>query len=278
MMRHFVGTIGTIYSCIVLCANVPAQAQVAGSIQVYADVAKQSCNVMDTVEASIVTLYVFHSGASDVSSVQFKLEPAAGANMTWLSEVSPYATSGNSQSGIGVFYGGCTSSPTLILTVTYFSQGLSSTCSRYDVVGSPMAIVGASPGLLAVDCSSGEMVLGSDELTVNPNAGCFCDMPTAVAELPSAASVRLGYNYPNPFNPQTTISFTLTDDQFASLDVLDVSGRIVRRLLAGQMSSGEHRATWNGKDQVGNSAASGIYFFRLRAGESTLTRKAILLK
>ncbi len=97
---------------------------------------------------------------------------------------------------------------------------------------------------------------------------------TAVAEnreIP--VRMELYQNYPNPFNPTTTISFTLSRSAVAALRVFDVAGREVATLLHAELNAGHHRATFDA-----SNLASGVYFYRLTAGESSQTRRMLLLK
>ncbi len=94
-----------------------------------------------------------------------------------------------------------------------------------------------------------------------------------------AALLALDQNRPNPFNPSTTISFTLPGECAVRLEVYDVSGRLVARLLDGKrLGAGAHNVEWNGRDASGRSAASGIYVYRLTAGRETISRKMVLLR
>lgn len=85
-------------------------------------------------------------------------------------------------------------------------------------------------------------------------------------------------NYPNPFNPETTIKFNLDKGSDIELTVFNIIGQKVTTLVNDYRSSGSHTVTWNGKDQEGNSLASGIYLYRLTNGQHTQTNKMILMK
>lgn len=87
------------------------------------------------------------------------------------------------------------------------------------------------------------------------------------------ANYSLGQNYPNPFNPTTTISFNLPAKSFASLKVFDALGREVSVLLGEELSPGTYSRQWNAAH-----APSGLYFYRLQAGEYRETKKMILLR
>ena len=88
----------------------------------------------------------------------------------------------------------------------------------------------------------------------------------------------LHQNHPNPFNPSTTISFSLCDRGAVSLVIYDVAGRLVNVLVDDVMDAGTHDVTWDGRGNAGRTVASGVYFYRLRVGEFTDTRKMVLLR
>jgi hypothetical protein len=83
---------------------------------------------------------------------------------------------------------------------------------------------------------------------------------------------------PNPFNPATTIAFELASPGEVSITVYDVSGRMIRSLVDAYLPAGMHEVTWNGQDGSGTAVASGVYFYRLVAGEIMETRKMVLLR
>ncbi len=84
---------------------------------------------------------------------------------------------------------------------------------------------------------------------------------------------------PNPFNPMTTISFDLPRSERVSLDIFDITGRRVRSLIRGEtLEAGSRAVIWNGRDESGRQAATGVYFYRLRAGEFTDTGRMLMIK
>ncbi|RMD93023.1 MAG: T9SS C-terminal target domain-containing protein, partial [Calditrichaeota bacterium] len=86
-------------------------------------------------------------------------------------------------------------------------------------------------------------------------------------------------NYPNPFNPQTTIQFQTQADALIRLDIFDVNGRLVRNLVRQFLPEGTHSATWDGRDQRGQPQPSGLYFYRLQmSGAASLVRRMVLLR
>lgn len=97
-----------------------------------------------------------------------------------------------------------------------------------------------------------------------------------VEELPAATA--LFQNYPNPFNPATQIRYFLHSGGQVNLSVYDVLGRTVAVLVNGKQDAGYRTVTWNGKDSSGGQAASGVYFYKLTAGDFVQTRKMVLLR
>jgi hypothetical protein len=95
-------------------------------------------------------------------------------------------------------------------------------------------------------------------------------------ERPMALTLR--QNYPNPFNPVTTIVFTLPSAGHVRLEVFDVGGRFVQRLVDEWRSRDRHEIRWDGRDREGRRLASGVYFYRLTTPEGSITRKAVLLR
>jgi hypothetical protein len=86
-------------------------------------------------------------------------------------------------------------------------------------------------------------------------------------------TTALGRATPNPFNPTTVINFDLMERGYATLEVYDVSGRLVATLVEGELPGGRHAVTWKATD-----VPSGVYFYRLIVGSFGQTRKMVLLK
>ncbi|MBU0984374.1 MAG: T9SS type A sorting domain-containing protein, partial [candidate division Zixibacteria bacterium] len=91
-------------------------------------------------------------------------------------------------------------------------------------------------------------------------------------------SYRLAQNYPNPFNPSTVIDFEIPRQSAVTLIVYNVLGQQVATLAEQDLSAGVHSVTWDGRDDTGGAAASGVYFYRLQAGDFSAARKMILLQ
>ena len=100
----------------------------------------------------------------------------------------------------------------------------------------------------------------------------------AVEFTPRPREISLLPNVPNPFNPTTSIAFTLPSTGHVVLDILDASGRRVRRLASGSHEAGVHRMIWDGTDDGGRPVASGTYFARLSAGGRSESRRLNLIR
>jgi len=99
----------------------------------------------------------------------------------------------------------------------------------------------------------------------NDGAGIYCNF-----EL---------FNYPNPFNPTTTISFSISDDSKIELSIFNIKGQKVKELLNDQITAGEHSIIWNGEDVSGKKVGSGVYLYKLKINDKTeIVKKCMLLK
>jgi len=90
--------------------------------------------------------------------------------------------------------------------------------------------------------------------------------------------VVLHPNYPNPFNPSTTISFDVRKSADVRIDIYNIKGQKVRDLVNGFYNAGKHSVVWNGLDDTGIDVSSGVYFYRIRVEEFVVTRKMVMVK
>ena len=140
---------------------------------------------------------------------------------------------------------------------------------------------------LWVDDDNGDLEDGT------PNFGAICSAMTkhgfecpnlATAVDPgqfasgAATAIDLGPATPNPFHPTTSIAYTLAGVAQVDLAVYDTRGRLVRTLVRGARSAGQHAARWDGRSEEGLEVASGVYFYRLVVGDWSKTRSMVLLK
>jgi hypothetical protein len=91
-------------------------------------------------------------------------------------------------------------------------------------------------------------------------------------------SYMLHQNFPNPFNPSTTISYQLTKTEKISIKVYDMLGKEVKTLVNGVVNSGTHTAVWNGTNNAGSQVASGIYLYTLQVGKYKLNKRMTLMR
>ena len=129
-------------------------------------------------------------------------------------------------------------------------------------IGLSEGIVGpASPEVLASKADDG---LNKGEFQAEAQ-----DLPT---------EFELGANYPNPFNPTTTIEFSVPEATEVTLEVYDMMGRRVATLVNGQLDAGRYQANWNSRSDAGTPVASGVYIYRIQAGSFQQVRQMVLMK
>jgi hypothetical protein len=85
-------------------------------------------------------------------------------------------------------------------------------------------------------------------------------------------------NYPNPCNPETTISYSLPQAGNTSVSIYNIKGQLVRQLVNEKQTVGKHEVHWNGKDDQNQAVASGVYLYLISNGNEQLTNKMMLLK
>ncbi|MFA6473127.1 MAG: T9SS type A sorting domain-containing protein [Candidatus Latescibacterota bacterium] len=138
----------------------------------------------------------------------------------------------------------------------------------------PWGVYGTLGNLTPVTITGGGAVSGKDLTLIdgtdaNPNP--FSEETGVTEDMPSA--FRLSQNFPNPFNPVTTIEYSVPQSQFVTLKIFNTLGEEVATLVEGKVASGSHTAAWNA-----TGYASGIYFYQLEAGSTRLTKKLLLMK
>ncbi|MCF7920256.1 MAG: T9SS type A sorting domain-containing protein [Candidatus Cloacimonetes bacterium] len=84
--------------------------------------------------------------------------------------------------------------------------------------------------------------------------------------------------YPNPFNPETTLSFNLSENTETNLSIYNIKGQLVRELIKEELDQGNHSVVWDGHDATGKATSSGVYFVRLKTNDQDVTEKIMLIK
>lgn len=121
----------------------------------------------------------------------------------------------------------------------------------------------------------------SDELQAYTDDGLRCysmkisGKSDIVAMSPAATLIR---NFPNPFNPSTYIAYELSTPGIASIGIYNVKGQKIRSLVKEHQDRGYHQILWDGKDEHGDSVASGVYYYRLNVGNVSTCNKMLLMK
>jgi len=100
----------------------------------------------------------------------------------------------------------------------------------------------------------------------------------AAAEVISPQPFVLRPNYPNPFNPSTTIGFSLLESADVRLEIYNLQGRKLKTLISARLGAGDHSTVWDGSDSAQRSLASGVYFYKLETGTGSGLGKCLLLK
>ena len=169
-----------------------------------------------------------------------------------------------------------------ILDLILVSQG---------IAGSPAAPVALNPDLIgavgteSIDAATIEAWIAQARLE---DDGSFAfkegieNLENLLASLIPEETALL-HNYPNPFNPETWIPYQLAESAEVTLTIYDMNGELVRRLAVGHQAAGMYQSRsravyWDGRNQLGESIASGLYFYTLIAGEFTATRRMLILK
>jgi len=254
--------------------------------------------------ASFILSFSFIYG-QDVTDITI-LEPVQGAVVEWVNVTQPFtATSVNVVSG---------NSYTIICDGVVSTQGGSYKQNRYyvgpDGLGYPapsgfplpnfsqycvIGKIGDNGQVFYVGkvfCFkaniSGTLYLGYNDTGFFDNVGFYVAyifgqsyFPTTSVlgthnDLPS--SMNISQNYPNPFNPTTTIEYDVPRNSNVEIKIYDARGALVKNLLNENSQTGKNRVVWEGKNDNGFLAASGVYFYQIKCNNELQTKKMILLK
>ena len=159
------------------------------------------------------------------------------------------------------------------------------------IAGSPAAPVALNPDLIgaigaeSADAATIEAWIAQARLEDDGSLAFkqgIANLENLLASLIPEETALL-HNYPNPFNPETWIPYQLAESAEVTLTIYDINGQLVRRLVVGHQAAGMYRnrsraAYWDGRNHLGESVASGLYFYTLTAGEFSATRRMLILK
>ena len=143
-----------------------------------------------------------------------------------------------------------------------------------DVAGCTYSIVNCAVGEYDVEFVE-DIVVGDGEILVIDFEYGFVgsEDPIIIPQM-----TKLHNNYPNPFNPTTTISYDLNNNSKVKLEIFNIKGQKVLTLEDGEKTAGHHNIVWNGKDSEGSSVSSGVYFYKLDTEDYSSVKKMILMK
>ncbi|MFB0516914.1 MAG: carboxypeptidase regulatory-like domain-containing protein [Candidatus Neomarinimicrobiota bacterium] len=181
-------------------------------------------------------------------------------------------------SSVELTWAPCVDDPVAVTPVKYYSVYRSDNGGAYNLVGHT-----GEPGFVdELKAGSYQWYVTATDFAENHSEP---SEPTTVVTLGLEAGLgipeeyALRANYPNPFNPNTTIVYELPEASAVTLKVYDLTGKLIRTLVSEAMPAGYHTVVWDGKDAKGTSVATGVYFYRIAAGEDfTETRKMVLIK
>ncbi len=211
-------------------------------------------------------LYKFTSGASITGS---DVTLTGSATDVWIFQI---AAALNVGSGIKVILAGGAKAANI-----FWQVGTSATLGTTSVFkGTIMADQSISLGTGA--SLEGRALASNAAVTLASNA-VNRPLVTAVENGGLAPQeFALFQNYPNPFNPSTEIRFSLARASDVRLEIYDIMGRVVATVIQEPMTAGYHKVTWEGKDNAGQRVTSGVYFYRITAGEFVATKKMVVVK
>ncbi len=130
---------------------------------------------------------------------------------------------------------------------------------------------------IGIRCVSNDaFVFYVDDFSIHSNGG-YIIVDNDDPGVP-AISTELKGNYPNPFNPTTTISFSVKESVPVNIGIYNVKGQLVKTLLNEEKAAGNHSIVWDGRDNNGSAASSGIYYYKMSAGKYSSTKKMIMMK
>ena len=169
----------------------------------------------------------------------------------------------------------------LTYSISSLPAGLSFDSATRTISGTPTAATdGASPVVYQVTDADGQIAVLTFTITVNKKLTIdLSDLFGSGKVIPTPTEFALAHNYPNPFNPATTIQYALPQAADVELTVYNVVGQVVRTLVAEHQGAGRYTVEWDATDDGGHSVSAGLYLYRLQAGgEFAQVKKMLLLK
>ena len=161
------------------------------------------------------------------------------------------------------------------VTVSIAAMGADAVAEGNGVIATlTFAVTGANTDLALEHMTA--RTCDNQEIEIENNPTGNVDNGDVVNVIP--AHSYLGSNYPNPFNPSTTIQFGIKEAGFVKIKVFNARGQLIRTLVNDSKAAGTYQATWNGLDENNRPVASGVYIFRMETKGKVQTTKGILIK
>jgi len=158
--------------------------------------------------------------------------------------------------------------------VTIFSNpdmgydcGIAYDSGTYKTIGTSFEITGLDEPTDSSLDDAVAAIINFFDLTVDIEDDIIPDITTSLSQ-----------NYPNPFNPETKINFNLHEDKNIEINIYNIKGQKVKQLVNDYLLAGHYSVVWNGKDDSGKSVTSGVYFYKMKSGNYSGTKKMILMK
>ncbi|MBK9303522.1 MAG: right-handed parallel beta-helix repeat-containing protein [bacterium] len=282
-IAYQLGSAGVLRAC-AITGNVAAQSFVSG-----AGVAVDSAEPL--IEGCLIAGNVCSGSFSDAAGVHALFSPSPTLRNCTIA--GNQTSAGGLAGGVMAQWGSAPTIDRCIIAASPVGAGLycdggNPTVSCTDIHGNAggNALCGVDGGgnfsLDPLFCAPGDYHLQPGSPCLTGCGGELVGAPlgrcgaTAVGE--TTARSRLLGNHPNPFNPSTTIVFALDAPGAALVRITDVSGRTVATLTLGDLPAGRHEAVWDGRDDAGRPAPSGVYMYELQALGLQHTRRMILIK
>jgi len=225
------------------------------------------------------------TGAAWTNEPPVKLAPPDQSQSAWAFMVSGLLLDGES---MNVADGNYTLTIKNLQTRAVATEIVDPNCGYFNMVWADMnrkAVVKVGDKLeIAVTDSSGKVVSGPfvHEISLDEIRNALMNVRMKLGDIIPAKSLLLK-NYPNPFNPDTWIPFYLKDTSDVTIEIYGSNGQLVRTLELGRKDAGIYvssskAAYWDGKDEFGEKVASGIYFYTIKTGSYTATKKMVIAK
>ena len=229
---------------------------------------------------------VFHEGDESDSCYDYS---ESSSTTTWAS--GDFSTSDYDTSVVDTGYFVSSYNAECEIDVTEVIDDIYANAANYGVVIDAWSLhyLRSTPdGWTGDDCGTDSTAIGvrvADVFNWFQTATSACDPADVIVSTPGTdptsitpARTLLMQNTPNPFNPRTTVRYQLATKAHVKLVIFDVSGKVVRTLVAERQSAGRYQVRWEGTDDRGMTVSSGIYFYQISTGEFQDVKRLMLLK